>query len=214
MKRENLDRNILKVEKFLDAASEADLGAMLAGMGISGERLTELESKLQAVKAARLQSDLQLGRQKDLTVRKDQQKQTLQNEVRRLSDLIRSHYPGASWLSSLGLETRYRTVSPQPSNEAAANGETVTSESVTPRRVAVKRTTSEAEFRGRCYQLMENIDDVEALNAAMESVGAFPLAQVADFQGKPFLPHVLGVQVFLQVFRSDHPIEDAHAATV
>lgn len=161
MQRTILDRNILKVEKFLDAAGEPDLGAMLADFGIGGERLAELTAMLQTVKTARLRSDVQLSRQKDLTARKDERKRTLQAEVARLSDLIRSRYPEAAWLSSLGLETRYQTVKDetQKGSEPIPDSENTTAKT---RPKAVRRGKSEAEFRSRCFLLVENVTEVDA----------------------------------------------------
>ena len=164
MKRTELDRNILTVEKFLDAATEADLAVILERFGIGGERLDELGALLQSVKNARLVSDLQLGRQKALTSRKDELKRKLSNEISRLADLIRSRYPKAKWLSQLGLETRYATVDPPLENASPPSGEE-SPESGGVRRKAVPRGRSEAEFRGRCFVLLENLSelDVEVL---------------------------------------------------
>ena len=154
MKRILLDRNILTVEKFLDAASEADLAARLESFGINNQRIDELDTLVANVKQLRLESDVQRARQKNRTAHKEQQKRILQHEITRLVNLIRSAYPKASWLSQLGLETRYHMI-----NRPADGGEDQLI------RKAVRRSTSEAEFRGRCYVLLENLDelDVEVL---------------------------------------------------
>ena len=160
MKRTELDRNILTVEKFLDAAAEPDLAIVLEGFGINVERVNELETLLQNVKQRRLETDVQLARQKSLTVRKDQLKRDLNTQIRRLTDLIRSRYPKASWLSQLGLETRYQTVTtPGETNGANENGEAVGSESS--RRKAVRRGKSEAEYRSMCFILLENLSELD-----------------------------------------------------
>ena len=195
MQRTKLDRNVLKVEKFIDAAGEADLALVMEGFGINAERLTELGQMVSEVKTARLRSDLQLARQKELTAQKDALKSALQEEITRLSDLIRSQYPKAPWLSSLGLETRYATVVAKPAatetgetgqgqtgetgeaqtgegqNGEGQNGEGQTNEPQTgepqARRRAVRRKQTEAALRGTWSQLLENIVELN------ESVGLF-----------------------------------------
>ena len=150
MKRTQLDRNMLTVEKFLDAAIEADLAVMLESYGINIDRLIELETLLGDVKQRRLESDMQTALQKDRTARKAKQKRALQSEIVRLSDLIRSMYPQATWLSQLGLETRFQTV-----NRSSDGNE---GESV---KRATRSSRSEAAFRGKCHVLLENLDDLK-----------------------------------------------------
>ena len=157
MKRTELDQNILTVEKFLDAAAEPDLALMLEGFGVNTERRGALEMLLQNVKQRRLETDVQLARQKGLTERKGQLRRELNTQIRLLMDLIRSTYPKASWLSQLGMETRYKTVDAPDEKK----GDEASSHRERSRKKAVPRGRSEAEFRGMCFVLLENLSELK-----------------------------------------------------
>ena len=138
-----LEQNILRVQKFLDAAIEPDMAEVLARLGLDPLRLESLSAGLIEVKTANLKTDLLLSQQKDQTARKAELKQALQLEIARLIDLIRSEYAKDPILTALGLASRY---------------ETVTADDGKAQRRPGQKSQSEASQRSRWTQLLDNID--------------------------------------------------------